>query len=51
MLNKGKWRKVSWRRGAKGPLTSRLPGSRFRVTDGKTQRILYKGQQMPRRIG
>jgi SRSO17 transposase len=45
MLTKAKWRKVSWRRGVKGPLTARFAALRIRIADGKPQRILDKGQQ------
>ena len=45
MLATATWRKVSWRRGTKGPLTARFAALRFRVADGKPQRILDKGQQ------
>ena len=45
MLTEAKWRKVSWRRGTKGPLSARFAALRIRVADGKPQRILDKGQQ------
>jgi SRSO17 transposase len=45
MLATATWRKVSWRRGVKGPLSARLAALRVRVADGKPQRILNKGQQ------
>jgi SRSO17 transposase len=45
MLATAAWRKVSWRRGTKGPLTARFAALRIRVADGKPQRILDKGQQ------
>jgi SRSO17 transposase len=45
MLAEAKWRKVSWRRGVKGPLSARFAARRIRVADGPPQRILDKGQQ------
>jgi SRSO17 transposase len=45
MLAEAKWRKVSWRRGVKGPLSARFAALRIRVADGPPQRILDKGQQ------
>jgi SRSO17 transposase len=45
MLATAAWRKVSWRRGTKGPPTARFAALRIRVADGKPQRILDKGQQ------
>jgi SRSO17 transposase len=45
MLAGAKWRKVSWRRGVKGPLSARFAALRIRVADGPPQRILDKGQQ------
>ena len=39
------WRKVSWRRGTKGPLSARFAARRVRIADGPPQRILDKGQQ------
>ena len=45
MLATATWRKVSWRRGTKGPLTARFAALRIRVADGKPRRILDKGQQ------
>jgi SRSO17 transposase len=39
------WKKVSWRRGTKGPLTARFAVLRIRIADGSPQRILDKGQQ------
>jgi hypothetical protein len=44
-----KWRKVSWRRGVKGPLSARFAAARIRVADGPPQRILDKGCQARRR--
>jgi len=50
MLAEAKWRKVSWRRGVKGPLSARFAALRIRIADGPPQRILDKGQQhMPRK--
>ena len=43
MLETAKWRKVSWRRGTKGPLVARFAA--VRVADGPTQRIHDKGGQ------
>jgi SRSO17 transposase len=45
MLAEGRWRKVSWRRGVKGPLSARYSAVRIRIADGPPQRILDKGQQ------
>jgi SRSO17 transposase len=45
MLAEAKWRKVSWRRGVKGPLSARFAAARIRIADGPPQRILDKGQQ------
>ena len=45
MLADATWRKVSWRRGAQGPLTARFAALRIRVADGKPRRILDKGQR------
>jgi SRSO17 transposase len=45
MLAEAKWRKISWRRGVKGPLSARFAAVRVRVADGPPQRILDKGQQ------
>lgn len=39
------WKKVSWRRGTKGPLAARFAAVRIRIADGSPQRILDKGQQ------
>jgi SRSO17 transposase len=43
MLAKAKWRKVSWRRGVKGPLSARFAALRIRIADGPPQRLLDKG--------
>jgi SRSO17 transposase len=45
LLNEANWRKVSWRRGVKGPLSTRFTALRIRVADGPPQRIHDKGQQ------
>jgi SRSO17 transposase len=45
MLAKAKWKKVSWRRGLKGPLSARFAALRVRIADGPPRRILDKGQQ------
>ncbi|HEU0096419.1 MAG TPA: IS701 family transposase [Rhizomicrobium sp.] len=45
MLAVARWRKVSWRRGVKGPLSARFSAARIRIADGRPQRILDKGQQ------
>ncbi len=43
-----KWRKVSWRRGTKGPLTCLFAARRVRVADGHKHRVLDKGvERMP----
>lgn len=44
-LAKAKWKKISWRRGVKGPLSARFAALRIRIADGPPQRILDKGQQ------
>jgi hypothetical protein len=44
-LAEAKWKKVSWRRGLKGPLSARFAALRVRIADGPPQRILDKGQQ------
>jgi SRSO17 transposase len=44
MLANG-WREVSWRRGTKGRLKTRLAAVRVRIADGPPQRIWDKGQQ------
>ena len=48
MLAPERWKKVSWRRGAKGRLTARFAALRLRIADGTPQRILDKGQQHSR---
>lgn len=45
MLETAKWRKVSWRRGTKGPLVARFAAVRVRVADGPSQRIRDMGAQ------
>lgn len=45
MLAMAKWRKVSWRRGTKGPLSARFAAVRVRVADGPPQRIRDMGAQ------
>lgn len=45
MLETAKWRKVSWRRGTKGPLVARFAAIRVRVADGPPQRIRDMGAQ------
>jgi SRSO17 transposase len=43
MLTQDKWKKVSWRRGVKGPLSARFAALRIRIADGPPQRILELG--------
>ena len=45
MLEMARWRKVSWRRGTKGPLSARFAAVRVRVADGPPQRIRDMGAQ------
>jgi SRSO17 transposase len=45
MLAEAKWRRVSWRKGTKGPLKARFGSVRVRVADGPPQRIGDKGMQ------
>ena len=45
MLAAAKWRKLSWRKGTKGPLKARFAAVRVRVADGPPQRIGDKGMQ------
>lgn len=48
MLGSAKWRRVSWRKGTKGRLTTAFAALRVRVADGPPQRIGDKGtQHMP----
>ncbi len=43
-----RWRKVSWRRGTKGPLSCLFAACRVRVADGPKHRFLDKGvERMP----
>ncbi|MFG1307457.1 IS701 family transposase [Xanthobacter autotrophicus] len=44
-LAQARWRKVSWRRGTKGPLSARFASCRIRIADGPPHRIHDKGQQ------
>src|SRR3546814_11653352 len=37
------WRKVSWRRGTKGPLACHFAARRVRFADGQKHRVLDKG--------
>ncbi len=45
VLAEARWRKLSWRRGTKGPLSARFAACRIRIADGPPQRIHDKGQQ------
>ena len=45
MLESIRWRKLSWRRGVKGPLAARFAAVRVRVADGPPQRIGTMGAQ------
>lgn len=48
ILEKAKWRRVSWRRGTKGRLVARFAAMRVRIADGAPQRIGSAGaQHMP----
>ena len=48
VLAKAKWRRVSWRKGTKGPLAASFAAIRIRIADGPEQRIHDKGaQHMP----
>jgi SRSO17 transposase len=48
MLAKAKWRRISWRKGTKGPLAASFAAVRIRIADGPEQRIHDKGaQHMP----
>ena len=40
-----KWRRVSWRKGTKGPLAASFAAVRVRIADGPPQRIHEKGMQ------
>ena len=45
VLATAKWRRVSWRRGTKGPLAASFAAVRVRIADGPPQRIYEKGMQ------
>jgi SRSO17 transposase len=45
MLEKAKWRRLTWRKGTKGPLAAAFAAIRVRVADGPPQRIGDKGMQ------
>jgi len=45
MLASASWRRLSWRRGTKGPLKARFAAVRIKVADGAPQRIGDMGQQ------
>jgi SRSO17 transposase len=45
MLERARWRTISWRRGTKGRLTARFAALRVRVADGPPQRIGKMGAQ------
>ena len=45
VLAKAKWRRVSWRKGTKGPLAASFAAVRVRIADGSPQRIHDKGMQ------
>jgi SRSO17 transposase len=45
MLERARWRTISWRRGTKGRLSARFATLRVRVADGPTQRIRDMGAQ------
>jgi SRSO17 transposase len=48
MLESVRWRKLSWRRGVKGPLAARFAAIRVRVADGPPQRIgTMSAQHLP----
>jgi SRSO17 transposase len=48
VLAMAKWRRVSWRKGTKGPLAASFAAVRVRIADGPEQRIHDKGaQHMP----
>jgi SRSO17 transposase len=48
VLARAKWRRVSWRKGTKGPLAASFAAVRVRIADGPEQRIHDKGaQHMP----
>jgi SRSO17 transposase len=45
LLGSAKWRRLSWRKGTKGPLMASFAAVRVRVADGPPQRIGDKGMQ------
>ena len=45
VLAAAKWRRVSWRKGTKGPLAASFAAVRVRIADGPPQRIYEKGMQ------
>ena len=45
VLATAKWRRVSWRKGTKGPLAASFAAVRVRIADGPPQRIHDKGMQ------
>jgi len=45
VLATAKWRRVSWRKGTKGPLAASFAAVRVRIADGPPQRIHEKGMQ------
>jgi SRSO17 transposase len=45
VLATAKWRRVSWRKGTKGPLAASFAAVRVRIADGPPQRIPDKGMQ------
>ena len=48
VLEKARWRRVSWRKGTRGPLAASFAALRVRIADGSPQRIHDKGaQHMP----
>ena len=48
VLEKARWRRVSWRKGTRGPLAASFAALRVRIANGSPQRIHDKGaQHMP----
>jgi SRSO17 transposase len=45
MLEQAEWRRLSWRKGTKGPLMAAFSAVRVRIADGPPQRIGNKGMQ------
>jgi hypothetical protein len=45
VLTTAKWRRVSWRKGTKGPLAASFAAVRVRIADGPPQSIHEKGMQ------